>query len=405
MIDLAITHRGYSGEKLNDFFGRGRRTPQPGGLQYASYHRRLRTPGGWEIGFNEQDDRVLLIEPYHIMEFWLRDRYGGMEYQRFLNSLPAYRKDAQRPNWYLDHTGLVLTEPTITQQQDGTYTMQVRGRGLNEFLASEYIDFAPGTSEAEKSGVAETVAKAYVNENIGPGAGTDAGGKSRVRVGLTVEASAGSGGTWQGDRSRELLSDVVRELADVASGPGDYMIEQVGDAAFEFQWRAPHWGLDKRLGNGVRRPVLFASSQGNVQNMVSSVSYLRAVSGVIAYGQGLSNNLKPGTAYDATLTTTTSWARKVVLRNAGRDAVTQAALDDSAYAELYRQRPETTVETEVLTILSCRYNVHWKIGDLCTVQDTWSGRQVDRKIVGAWVSLPQDGNVSIIPDFGDFIDA
>ena len=172
------------------------------------------------------------------------DGYNDLAYQQFLASLPAYAKDARMPGWYRDFTGFVLTEPRLEQENDGSYSSWIYGRGLNDLLYSEYIDYPPGQPQTRKNAVAETVAKELVNENIGPGAGVDAGGYTRVRAGLTIEPDDGAGATWKADRSRKLLGDVLQEVGD--AGPGDYMIVQIGDAAFEFQWRSPHWGQDKR---------------------------------------------------------------------------------------------------------------------------------------------------------------
>jgi len=407
ILGFLVVHRDYDGNKIAEFVGRGRRTPNPGGLRYAGYNKRLRTPGGWVIGFNAHDSRVFDIRPYHLIEFWLRDPFGGTEYQAFLDGLPDYYKDPLKPGWYRDFTGLVLTEPEINQSDDGTYTAVVRGRGLNEFLYSEYIDYEPGTSQAAKSGPAETVAKEYVDENIGPNAGTDAGGYSRVRAGLTVEADSGSGATWTGDKSRKLLGDVLQEIAD--TGPGDYMIVQTGNATFEFQWRSPYWGQDKTAGNGERAPVILSARLGNIEGLTSSVSYLKAVSGVIVYGQGTGSSRKAGTSYDTTLTAQTSWARKVVVRQQ-RSGVDQDALDAEAYAKLRENRPEIRIDGTVKLIASSRYNVHWGLGDLITVEDTLAGRQVDRKIVGVQVSLQAAGSgqtggvVTVKPELEDFVD-
>ena len=408
MQQLLAVHRGYDGTKLNEFIGRGRRTPYPGGMRYAGYYKRVRTPGSWLMGFNAQDSRLATIKPYHLMEFWLRDMFGGAEYQTFLDGLPAYQKDPFRPQWYRDFTGLVLMEPQLDQDEDGNYNSIIRGRGINEWLYSEPIDAAPGSTEADKSGAAETVAKELVDENIGPGAGLDEGGYSRVREGLSVEADGGAGGTWSGSRSRKLLGDVLDEIGNTVTGPGDYMIIQVGDALFEYQWRSPYWGLDKREGNGERRPVLFSARMGNVENISSSVSYMAAASGVTVYGQGVGELLKPGTAYDTTLTTITSWARKQLIR-LKRDTVTQASLNDAAYASLMDNWAEVSVTSTVKEIVSCRYNVHWGVGDLVTAADTIYGRQINRKVTGVRVSLEAEGTqggvVKISPELGDYVDA
>lgn len=403
--DMLILQRGYAGELLNAFTTRGRRTPEPGGLRSATYLKYLRTPGSFSLQFNAHDQRVLSLRPYHLVEFWLRDGYNDLAYQQFLASLPAYAKDARMPGWYRDFTGLVLTEPRLEQEADGSYSSWIYGRGLNDWLYSEYIDYPPGQPQTRKNAPAETVAKELVNENIGPGAGVDAGGYTRVRAGLTIEPDGGAGATWKADRSRKLLGDVLQEVGD--AGPGDYMIVQIGDAAFEFQWRSPHWGQDKRVGNGARRPMLFAARLGNVATVRSEYSYLDALSAVTVYGQGTSADLLPGTAYDTTLTAITSWARRAALRFS-RSSDDADDITNYAQAVLRENQPRVNVDVETVEIVSSRYNVHWQVGDLVTVEDTLYGRQIDRKVLGVTVTFQAATATAFglraTPHLGDFID-
>lgn len=406
---MLVVHRGYHGERLNEFVGRGRRGDYSGGLRYGGYLKYLRSPGGWELGFNSDDERVITIRPYHTVEFWLKDTWGGAKYEAFLASLPSYMLSSARRGWYRDFTGLVLTEPRVKQTSDGVFTTNVRGRGMNELLYSEYIDYAPDTPQAYKSGVTETVIKQYVNENIGPGAGLDVGGQSRVRSMLSIEADQFRGGTWAGSRSRKLLGTVIESIADAEDGPCDYMIVQTGDMAYEFQLRAPHWGLDRRIGNAQENDaMIFAPRLGNVESLLSSMDYLQSNSGVIAYGQGDASQLKPGTAYDTTFTTITSFARKVGVRYK-RNIADQDDLDTAAYEELRQTRPLVDVEISTKMVPSCRYNVHWQVGDLVTIEETQLNRRIARKIKGVNVQLKEagqesGGTVKVTPEFGDFID-
>lgn len=403
--DMLVVHRGYAGEKINEFISRGRRAPEPGGLRSAGYEKNLRTPGSFLLEFNAQDQRVLTLLPYHTIEFWLRDSYGNNEYALFLASLPDYQKDPLRPGWYRDFSGFLMTAPILLQAADGTYTSQFYGRGLNDWLYSEYIDYTPGAPQTRKNGPAETVAKQMVDENIGPGAGVDQGGQSRVRPGLSVEVDAATGATWNAQRSRKLLGDVLQEVGDV--GPGDYMIIQVGDAAFEFQWRYPHWGVDKRVNNGVRRPMLFSARLGNVESVKSAISYLGAASTVTAYGQGIGADLLPATVYDHTLTNDTLRARRAILR-ASRSSGEDPDLEAYALAALYENGPDISVDIVSKELQTSRYNVHWQLGDLVTVEDTVYGRRIDRKVQGVNVMLSNgdsgdESGVTVKPRLEGFI--
>ena len=162
------------------------------------------------------------------------------------------------------------------------------------------------------------------------------------------------------------------------------------------------------MPNRVRRPVLFSANMGNVEDVSSSISYMDAASGIIVYGQGVGSTQKPGTAYDISMTSLTTWARKVLIQQ-GRTLLEQETLNDLAYTELKDVERQIDVTCRVIEIMGCRYGTHWGIGDLVTVADTIYGRQVNRKIQGAWVSLRSaqggalGGTVTIVPELGEYI--
>ena len=89
-------------------------------------------------------------------------------------------------------------------------------------IASETIHWPAGTAYTCKDDPAETVLKEYIEENIGPSAGLDENGLSRVRQWLTVEPDGAGGATWVGCRSDKNLLEVAQELAEY--GPGDFKI-------------------------------------------------------------------------------------------------------------------------------------------------------------------------------------
>lgn len=81
-----------------------------------------------------------------------------------------------------------------------------------------------------RSGPFETVAKAYVNANIGPGAKSD-----RRVSGLTIETDSGRGGTVSGSARFETLDELLNALALQAGGIGyrvvgkQFQVYQVAD--------------------------------------------------------------------------------------------------------------------------------------------------------------------------------
>ena len=84
-------------------------------------------------------------------------------------------------------------------------------------------------------------------------------------------------------------------------------------------------------------------------------------------------------------------------------------INNYAQAVLRESQPRVNVDVETIEIVSSRYNAHWQVGDLVTIEDTLYGRQIDRKVLGVTVALKADSGagaaMKITPHLGDFIDA
>ena len=355
-----------------------------------SYYKRNRTPGGWLVQIDGRDSRIanLMLDSglNHIWEFWRRDPAGGLD-------------------WYKDFSGLHRHDQ-FTFDQSGTEVFIARGRGLNDLLAGEPIFQDKGSAEAYKVGPAETVAKEYVDENLGALADPTC-----QLAFFTVEASAGTGANWSGDRAHDQLFDVLEELADFA--PGDFNVVDtsattlltVSDPpAFQFQWRDGQWGLDRREGNTAgNAPVIFSRTRQNISDIEYLYNRLDEINVVYATGggAGILRVSRTRTALDAGLDATWSavpWGRRASIRSS--NAQGNANLDTLADETLYKQRIRRVFSFEALTCPSLRYGVHWGLGDLVTVEHR--GVSVDQKIVGVTVGVGSDGEITISPETEDY---
>lgn len=393
----------HDGTKVQEYALRGRRGLTPGGIQFLNVYRRLRSPGGWNIGFNAQEATVADWDIDYIVEFWRRDYWGGAEYTTWLAGLPFYRRDISLPGWYRQHVGFVRTKPAYIQNEDGTYTATIYGRGINDLLLSDFIDWPEGSSEAQKSGATETVAKEFVDENIGPSAGTDDAGNSRVRSGVSIEADAGNGDTWSGDRANKNLYDVLRELAEYAptTEGADFNLVATSQTTFEFQWRSGQWGQDKTKDNaGGLAPAILTSRLHTATNVRASHSYLDEVNVVTIMGGGVGTVRKKRTvAYDESLDLS-PWARRAIVRPAN-NAQTDTAMDAVGYAALLELRSRAEVTLEPVQRKGFRYPVHWEEGDLVTVIEDLLGVEETKKVIGVRFSVNAEGEEIIVPELVD----
>jgi hypothetical protein len=383
--------RNHDGEQIAVFSGGGR-GESGGGMQSLTYRKRLRTPGAGIVRIFGDDERIALLElldtgvaDTHIdywLEFWRNDPLGNLD-------------------WYRDFVVLHRWDG-FTQAGEGQIAYTMRGRGLNDLLQAEEIRWYKGSAQAAKNAAAETAAKEYVDENIGPGA-TVVAGRDRAGnfQGLTVEVTGGTGVTWDGDRSNENLLDVLTELAEFA--PGDFSLEPTSNApdaiTMEFQWQEDQWGLDKTWGNGVRPAVVFAPENGNVENINMIFSHLDAVNvcDIGGPGKGISRIY----AYRTSGTENDSpWARRAVFRNASSSQVNSIGeLEDIADGVLEKQGVKRELIFDAKQTDATRYGRDWDVGDLVTVE--FLGRSYDQKIVGVVIGLSASGDETITVEAQD----
>jgi hypothetical protein len=380
-----IEVRDNDGERIAVFAGRGR-GESGGGLQSLTYTKRLRTPGSGTTRIFGDDERIELLElldsgpaDTHLdywFEFWRQDPIGGIDWYR---------------DWVVFHRW-----DGFVQLTEGEIAYEARGRGLNDLLQAEPIRWYKGSTQAQKNAVAETAAKEYVNENVGPGA-TVVAGRDRAGnfQGLTVQVTGGTGNAWEGDRSNENLLDVLIELAEFA--PGDFSLEPASNhpdaIAMEFQWRENQWGLDKTFTNGVRPAVVFAPENGNVENIRMMYSRLGEVNVVDVGGPG-KNDARIYVSRTSGAESDSPWARRAVFRNgssANNDST--AKLQDIGDNTLDKQRSRRVLTFNAKQTTATRYRRDWDLGDLVTVE--FLGRSYDKKIVGVTIGLNAEGDETI----------
>ena len=392
-VRYLVRAKNHVGAKVAEFAGRGRRGLTPGGLQSATYRKRLRTPGSFTLYIQGDDNRLEGLELDYQFEFWRSDPFITRGH---IATLPYWMRDASIPDWYKDFEGFLRVPPEWAQMADGTYQAILRGRGYNDLTQAEPIIWPKGSSQSAKSGVAETVAKSYADQNIGPGAGLDEAGNTRVRPGLTIEASAGTGATWPGggevgERHGKQLSDVLKELAEF--GPGDFMIIGTGAATYLFMWRYPYWGNDKTVGNASgNAPILLSSRTGTLTNVVSSGDYLNDINVIHVFGQGSGSLLKVKAVAGSNLTLS-PWARRAVIESV-RDNVADNDMVAFGTGILEEVQTKTKVSGDYVQARTMRYGPDpagsqgfWDYGDVVSVEADRTNTMISKRVVGVTVGI------------------
>lgn len=260
--------------------------------------------------------------------------------------------------------GTLLSGPTtavVTNQSatdpEGTYDIS----GVTDMvILSERLAYPkPSTADVTaqdvendvRTGVAETVIKAYVNANIGPSAPT-----ARKITGLTIEADGTRGGTVTGTARFDNLLELLTGLADV--GGVSFNVEQIGE------------GLQFQVSEAVDRSGYIRFDVYNHRLIRSEYAYSKPLSTraiVGGAGSGTTRTFLERTSAES-LDAEDVWGRRIETfvdsSNTLTEAGLQAAADEVLVKEGKTQLTASITPSDDETML---YGVDWNLGDIVTV--------------------------------------
>jgi hypothetical protein len=265
--------------------------------------------------------------------------------------------------YYGDEGGPVLMSGPVKQLEEvwdesnpGAGTLTVTGLSDEKVVADRLAYQVPGSAATSqggseydrRSGVAETVVKAYVNLNAGPGALA-----ARRVTGLTIETDAARGATVKGSARMTPLAELITPLA--LSGGIGWRVVQVG-AGLVFQCYAP---TDRTL------TARFSRELGNLR------SYRRTrtgpdVTAAVVGGGG------DGTAriFREIIDTTaqTDWAVRAESFIDRRDTTDTTELDQAGTEATVEGGPQTGLALGTLDTPGLVYGTHYGLGDKVTAE-------------------------------------
>lgn len=287
-----------------------------------------------------------------------------------------WRKPPGSSAWVQVYVGLhrtwVWSSDSKGEEQFTSY-----GHGLNGLLSRRIIAAYAGSAGSDKTGKAEQVIKAYVNENLGPGAAA-----GRQFPGMTVQASGSGGNDWQGSRSWRNLLEVCQDLA--YAGGGDFQIISTGPATFEFRWYTGQLGTSRIIGSST--PIVFSPQRNNMLQPVLSVNHGQEFNVVYVLGPGEEAARLVIVASNAAAVALSPWNRIEVARQATNES-TPEALADVGVAELRSGVASDAITFSVVQTPECAYGVHYFLGDIISALYR---KRVDKKIVRVTVNVSAD---------------
>lgn len=286
---------------------------------------------------------------------------------------------------------------------DGLSTFTSKGVEYDDLLRRRHVLFRAGSSQADKSGIGETVMKAYVNENAGPGATAPPRLFAGVNTGLTIQADGAAGTSWEGEKSFRPLLSVVREIVEATDV--DFQIVGTGAALFEFQAKVRPLGEDRSqtsvdpvtgLNAAGNAPLVFSLAFGNMGTPIYSLQRRSEVTSAIILGQGRGNNRIVQERTSAAISAST-WNRIESVRNANQEAQI-GGLDDFGDQLLAKLQAKEDFQFGVIQTDAAKYGRDYFIGDLVTAR--YKDIERTKQIVAVTIEVTA-GEESINVDLGD----
>jgi hypothetical protein len=309
------------------------------GFKSFSFTRRVNTPGSYALlmakaadetdaAFQARTADLFALDGQ--IEFWRRWPEMGIDWRL---EFEAFHRT---PDWYVT--------------KEGELVYQSAGRGYLDLLNRAVIDAYAGTAGSGKSGAAETVLKAFVDEQlVNP---TDA---SRGRAGLSIAADGGGGNSVELKRAWKGVLEVCQEIARI--GGGDFEIVGTGAATFELRWHTGQLGTDRSAS------VVFAYERGNMSSPHLTYARHDEVNAVLVGGQGEGEGRATVWRTTAGLIDDSTWNRCEVFRNATNETTT-AGLNAVGDALLDEGKPRYTLAFEPIQTPGCLYGADYFFGDL-----------------------------------------
>jgi len=288
----------------------------------------------YALRMSGQNSKIALFELDGQLEFWRRWPEVGIDWTK---EIEAFHRNED----YIINV-------------DGSFTFQSMGLGYIDLTDRRIIANFTASAQSSKSGVAESVAKEFVLEQVGASAGA-----GRVTTGLSIEADGANGDTVTLARFSKNVLGVLQELARV--GGGDFDVVGTGPATFEFRW------YDGQLGTDRSATVVFSLPFGNMSQPQLSIHRSTERNAVWVGGQGEQTDRLLVWRTDAVAIAESTWNRHELFTDARNTAV-EAGLNSKGDMLLDKNRALTSLQFNVLQTPSCLYGKHYFLGDLTKAQ-------------------------------------
>ncbi len=254
-----------------------------------------------------------------------------------------------------------LRKWTVARKRRNTF-FTLEGPTQTGLLDRRIIAYKGNQATTSKNAAADDVMKEIVDEAMGPGAGNDPYGRSRIQSNFTIAADVAAGVTFDGDIQWQNLADVLKDISDHSHSKGTPMyfdVVQTAPANFQFRTYINQVGLDRRSGP---RAITFGLEFGNMRDPVWTEDWTKEKNIIYGGGQGEGTDRTIDPEKDVGRIYRTPWNRQEAFQDA-RGETTTLGVAKKAFARLVESRPRRKLSGRLQSVPGSLYDLDWGFGD------------------------------------------
>lgn len=231
----------------------------------------------------------------------------------------------------------------------------------NALLAHRVVAYDEESAQADKTGAADDIIKAYVRENFLTATDTD---RNLAAARFAVETDVGAAPSVTKTGSYRTVLTLCQEIASAATQAGTYtgfeVFSPTETGAFTLRTYTGQRGTDRSSTSAA--PLALGLTRGSLNTVELDEDWTQAVSFVYAGGSGKQDERVTGTASDTALIESEPYGRVEWFQSVGTTDDT-ASLDDEAARALRERRPRTVFTGDVIDTEAATFGDEYDWGD------------------------------------------
>lgn len=266
--------------------------------------------------------------------------------------------------WFISRVERRLTK-------EGQQVVRVEAEPAMALLARRIVAYAAGSSQASKRGYADDMLREVVRENFG----TSTAAERDVSAWLHIPAASDNcslGAVVEKSFARQNVLVVLQEIAEASARAGVPLFFDVvapTPAVLVFATFAYARGTDHRYGaTRGTAPVVLSVETGTLTDVTRATDWRDEVTHAYVAGQGAHESREVVAVGDETRAAALPFGRREALEDA-RHVATTSSLAAEGYALLQAHHPRDEFRAVVVSRKpGALYGVHWRLGDLVSVE-------------------------------------